>query len=264
MLFTTIFVAAAAATTVVAAPVDNGKYINFYKGFTQVASDNIKFGDKVTVNYDLDRVLPLCKATVATVNATVTAFYTSGIAGVTSNVQSTTLFNSQEGAPLLQQQTFTISSVPASDSLSFWFSCSVNNTAPQYDSNYGKNFVFPLVASVINFDAGYTHSVKGDIKVGTPIIVNYDHTRAPCKFPQYDIVEHITGYYFYTGSKETQQSTVYSAYYAGRAGPSKISYPIVIEAPQAGEIQFYFGCQTNLESGWDSNLGKNWKFTISA
>ncbi|KAJ3094433.1 hypothetical protein HDU97_008096 [Phlyctochytrium planicorne] len=260
MLFTTLLtIVAAAASATVAAPVDTGKYINFYKGFTQVASDNIKYGDKVTVNYDLDRVLPLCKATVATVNTTVTAFYSTG-----STVQSAILFNSQEGSPLLQQQTFYIPSIPATDSLNFWFSCSVNGTAPQYDSNFGKNFVFPLSGAFINFDVGYTQSIKGQLKAGTPIIANYDHLRAPCKIPPNDVVESITAYYFYTGSNVVNQATVYSASYVGRAGPQVSIYPAVIENAQPGEIQFYFGCQSSLGSGWDSNLGKNWRFTVSA
>ncbi|KAJ3094441.1 hypothetical protein HDU97_008051 [Phlyctochytrium planicorne] len=259
------------ATAITAAPApqsstngggDNSKYINFNKGWSQVASPDLKFTDRIMVNYDLDRILPLCGADVNTPNVTVTAYHTA----LGTSLSSTIIFKTQSQAPTYQSTQFIIdSALPSTPEIQFWFTCTKQGQPPKYDSNYGNNFKFPLQGAFINFSAGYVHSVRGQLKAGMPVVVSYDHARAPCKLAANDIVESVTAFYFYTSSNAPiAHSNVYNAYWGGRAGPQYQISTAVIPAAQAGEIQFFFECQTPLGGGWDSDYGRNWRFTVAA
>ncbi|KAJ3102356.1 hypothetical protein HDU97_000637, partial [Phlyctochytrium planicorne] len=190
-----------------------------------------------------------------------TAFHTGD-----TTIQSITLFKSQDQAPVYNQATFVIEAALPSTTpeLSFWFTCTKDDEAPQYDSNYGQNYRFPLGGAIVDFEAGYTHGVKGQIKAGLPVVIAYNETRAPCHKPQFDVTESVTAFWFNTGSTVVNQATVYHAYYNYRMGPAYVHTPAIIESAQAGELQIYFGCQTSDGSAWDSNLGKNWRFNVAA
>ncbi|KAJ3089425.1 hypothetical protein HDU96_003772 [Phlyctochytrium bullatum] len=234
-------------------------FVSFNKDFTQTTSGGIIIQDQVQVYYDLDRVLPLCNATLSTPNVIVQAFYS-----INSNTRSIPLLNTYV-SPTYNPDSFIVPAGSGYGDLSFWFSCSNNGSAPAYDSNYGANFKFPVSGTYVQFNKGFTSEIKGGKFVaGQPVGIVYDPLRSPCKENPVDPVQSITAYW--TNSKgSTGSSLVYIAQYFFHTGLVKTSYAVTVPAYQVteGNLAVYFSCKTSLESGWDSNYGNNWVFSVA-
>ncbi|KAJ3316598.1 hypothetical protein HDU76_001679 [Blyttiomyces sp. JEL0837] len=265
LIATTLFAVLAGSTFATASPISarsNGvSYINFYKQWQQVASNDIQATDKIVVNYDLDRVLPLCNATVNTPNTTVTAFYQ-----IHGQVNSLVLLDTHP-SPVYQNQTFTIPALQGPGDLQFWFSCASNSSAPKYDSNLGNNYHFNVNGAQLYFAPDFTTITTGTVQAGEPVLVQYNITRVqkicPTDATHFDLT--ITGNYQVNNGAVTQ-FPIYSQQYAFHSGPihSYSEGVIPASAVSSGSISFWFTCQSGIASGYDSNFGKNWVFGVSA
>ncbi|KAJ3312520.1 hypothetical protein HDU76_002870 [Blyttiomyces sp. JEL0837] len=261
----TLFAVLAASTLATASPISarsNGvSYINFYKNFQQVAPTDIQATDSIVVNYDLDRVLPLCNAAVNTPNTVVTAFYE--VHGQTNSVVLLDTYPS----PAYQNQTFTVPALQAPGDIQFWFSCATGKAVPKYDSNLGNNYHFTINGAQLYFAPDFTTITTGNLKAAEPVLVQYNVTRVekicPTDDAHFDLT--ITGNYK-VNDGAVAQFPVYSQRYVYHTGPVR-SYSegvIPANAVSAGSVSFWFTCQSGLASGYDSNLGKNWVYAISA
>ncbi|KAJ3332791.1 hypothetical protein HDU76_013119 [Blyttiomyces sp. JEL0837] len=265
-----IFFLVAAANLATASPIhikarssaaERVNYINFLNNWElSVPNPDLDATDRIVVYYDLDRILPLCNATINTPNTLVTAFYQ--IRGQTT---STVLLDTHP-TPILQNDNFAIPSLTGPGDLAMWFSCATDGSAPKFDSNMGKNYHFNIDGAMLYFAQDFTTITTGKLLEGDPILVQYDITRmskmCPTDDMHFDLA--ITGYYKFNNSPITQFPVYYQGY-AFHAGPlHEYSEAVITSAITVpGQLSIWFSCQSGLGSGWDSNFGKNWNFQIA-
>jgi len=118
-------------------------------------------------------------------------------------------------------------------------------------------------APLITFTSSWTEGASGPLVAGQPVEVAYDSARlaSQCGGSAYSgsgsggFVWGITGYYRIRGGAPASfQVSITSAWASGNA---------TFTPPAAGPMQVWFGCgNTSGQSGWDSNYGKNYAFTI--
>ncbi|KAJ3327842.1 hypothetical protein HDU76_011026 [Blyttiomyces sp. JEL0837] len=265
-----VFITAATITT--ASPINVGyrsttnarvSYINFYSNWDMfVPNSDMDATDQIIVNYNVDRILPLCNATADMPNTTVTAFYQ-----IRNQTTSVTLLDTHPTTPVSRQDSFQIPPLSGPGDLAMWFSCSSNNTAPKFDSKYGANYHFTVNGAMIHFVNSFSSVVTGSLKSGDPILVQYDIERVnklcPSDGTHSDLV--IDGYYKIDNNPITQFPVYYKSY-AFLAGPQRPYTEAVITSAITvpGKLSVWFSCQSNAGSGWDSNFGNNWNFDIVA
>ncbi|KAJ3332834.1 hypothetical protein HDU76_012898, partial [Blyttiomyces sp. JEL0837] len=103
---------------------------------------------------------------------------------------------------------------------------------------------------------------------GEPVLVQYNisriHKICPTDSNNFDLT--ITGNYKVNDNGPVNQFQIYNQHYAFHTGPVRTYTEGVIPASavSAGSISFWFTCQSGIASGYDSNLGKNWVYGVSA
>ncbi|KAJ3332799.1 hypothetical protein HDU76_013046 [Blyttiomyces sp. JEL0837] len=226
------------------------KYINFYKDNSIVADSDIGVADLIHANYDIDRVLPSCGATVNTPNTQVYANYKFNNGPVT-----TIKLVDNNPRPILRNQDIFIQPLNAPGDLAFWFSCTVNNNTTKYDSNNGNNYHFQVNGAELYFDPSYKTTVTGTLKAGEPVWINYNIARMAKICPTDNTLKIQAFWQFNKGS--VSQNTFYNA---------SIQTPVVIPGSTtvSGTLAIWFYCKTNSTSGYDSSYGSNWNFQVNA
>ncbi|KAJ3316575.1 hypothetical protein HDU76_001705 [Blyttiomyces sp. JEL0837] len=245
--------------------VTGSTYINFYKNNQIVASDDIAATDAIYVNYDIDRILPSCGATVNTPNVTVTAYYQ-----IRLDIAPIVLLDTYYQAYIYRNQTFTIPSLFGPGDLFFWFTCTVNGSAPQYDSNNGMNYHFQVNGAKLVFNDDFSTVASGNFKAGEPVVFTYAHARVakmcPTTLEKPQLT--ITAFWQFNNQGTIGQTNVYTSYNQTNAAGVNSIYSIEREGwvpgtqVVAGQLALWFSCQSQIASGWDSNFSKNWLFRI--
>ncbi|KAJ3316884.1 hypothetical protein HDU76_001502 [Blyttiomyces sp. JEL0837] len=232
----------------------NTKYINFYKDNSIVADPNIALSDLIHANYDIDRVLPSCGATVNTPNTQVYAYYSINNGPVVTQKLVDT-----NPRPILRNQDILIQPPSGPGDLAFWFACVVNNGSPKYDSNYSKNYHFTINGAQLSFDSKFSTATLGSLKASEPVWIKYDVARVGKVCGAGAVGDNtLTVQAFWRfNSGSTSQATIFA---------NGVQNPVVIPSGSsvAGTLAVWFYCKTASASGYDSNFGANWNFGVSA
>ncbi len=223
----------------------------------EAANGTLLAGDKVSIDYDLDR-LTQCRGSTGG----------SEVWGVTGHAS----FDGGEpvafGVSRLEsgrvKPVIASVDIPATaTSVEFWFAINNRWGCIAYDSNDNANYRFAIKRSatgaVLSFDADGTESQQGAIHAGDTIVVHYDPARlATCQsssggHPTWSI----TAYWRVDGgSTKSLRVTRESAATLVAADPT-------ITVPRGSELEMWF--QANNVYGcneWDSNLEANYRFAI--
>ena len=221
--------------------------LHFNADWTVSISGSLVAGDPARIQYDVAR-LPNCRATYNGLPAwgISASFNADGGWGHSANVTT-------------GQATFI---VPAGRDLNIWFFNSDEHGCTGYDSDYGRNFHFPIYAPpIIHFrHVNYAVTVDGTLRAGDDLMVDYELARSPwCRqdyngYQTWDVVAHwrIDG-----GDVHDFALTVV-------ADVGRDSIPLSVFAP-AGSRDFEIWFENTDRTGcraWDSDYGRNFHFAL--
>src|SRR5262249_18122585 len=140
--------------------------ITFHADWSVTQTGTLVAGAPAKLVYDVAR-LPNCRATYNGLPAwgIVASWNADGGWGHSGNATSGTA-------------SFT---VPAGRDLQMWFFASDEYGCTQYDSDYGRNYHFPIVAtSIIHFrQRDYAIATDGTLRAGDDLMIDYELARAP-------------------------------------------------------------------------------------
>ena len=152
--------------------------------------------------------------------------------------------------------------VPAGRDLDIWFFNSDEYGCTQYDSDYGRNFHFQIIApAIIHFhQRDYAIDVDGVLSGGQDLLVDYELARAPWCRSTYNGLQawDVTAYWRFDGG-DIGTHSVTATSDAGRD-----SVPLRITAP-AGARDFEIWFENTDRTGchnWDSDFGRNFHFAL--
>ncbi len=215
-------------------------------------------GGKATIQYDVAR-LPNCRATYQGFPAwgIEANWAVDGGQAFTAPVTSF-----QNGNVVGIDATF---DVPPGSDLAVWFFASDEYGCTQWDSNYGRNFHFALVADApaVHFRwPGWAYDQSGPIVAGHDLLVDYDIRRLPYCRQDYNGLQTwdvTVGYAFDGGAAQSASLTTSPNDYQRVQAPARVSVP-----SGAHTMQMWFenhdrtGCQN-----WDSAYGANYHFDLA-
>ena len=230
-------------------PQPNHPTITFNADWTATISGGwLAAGQAATIRYDVSR-LPNCRATYNGLPAwgIVAQYNADGGWGHEANVTSGT-------ATIV---------VPAGRDLAIWFFNSDEHGCTGYDSDYGRNFHFPIVApSIIHFHyAGYAIDVDGTLSAGDDLMIDYELARLATCRQDYNGLQtwDVKAHWRFDGGAVSDASLTVASDTIGRD-----SIPVRISAP-AGARDFEIWFENTDRTGcdaWDSDFGRNFHFAL--
>jgi hypothetical protein len=222
--------------------------LTFHADWTASLSGTLVAGQSARIEYDVAR-LPTCRATYNGLPAwgIVAQYNADGGWGHEANVTS-------GSASFI---------VPAGRDLAIWFFNSDEHDCTAWDSDYGRNFHFPIAApAIIHFhQLDYAIAVDGTLRAGNDLMIDYELARAAsCRatyngLQSWDVIAH----WRFDGGAVAGGSLSAPYNLAERE-----SIPLEI-AVQTGARDFevwfentdYTGCDA-----WDSDFGRNFHFAL--
>jgi hypothetical protein len=230
--------------------------VSFNADWSVTSSGPITSGGKVTIHYDVARQ-PQCRAWYHGYEAWGLVAFFAVDGGFARSVPVTTLVGNA------QQPIDVTIDVPVGKRLSLWFHASDEGGCSTWDSNYGANFVFPLVqdAPVIHFGADWSTRVDGGLHAGEDVLLDYDLSRlSACRttyngYQTWDVIAH---YRFDGGEVHDASVTTLLSDYERVAGPARITVP---DGARSLEIWFENTDRTSCDT-WDSRYGANYVFSL--
>jgi len=231
--------------------------LSFAGDWSVTQSAPVLSGGKATIHYDPAR-LPSCRATYQGFPAWgITAYW--AVDGGQAFTAPVTQFQSGTVVPI--DATF---DVPPGSDLAVWFLASDEYGCTQWDSDYGRNFHFALVADApaIHFRwPAWSDDPSAPLVAGHDLLVDYDIRRLPSCRQDYNGLQtwDVTVSYRFDGGAVASASltTAPNDYTRGQA-PARLTAPA-----GASAVEMWFenhdrtGCQT-----WDSAYGANYRFEI--
>lgn len=235
---------------------DGVPVVSFNADWTVTSSGPITSGGKVTIHYDVARQ-PQCRAVYHGFEAWGLVAYFAVDGGFARYVPVTQLVGN------VQQPIDVTIDVPVGKNLSLWFHASDEYGCSTWDSNYGANFVFPLVqdAPVIHFGPDWSTRVEGALHAGEDVLLDYDLSRLPtCRatyngYQTWDVIAH---YRFDGGEVHDASVTTSLSDYERVAGAARITLPA---GAQSLEMWFENTDRTGCDT-WDSRYGANYVFSL--
>jgi len=231
--------------------------LTFAADWSVAQSAPVIAGGKATIHYDVAR-LPNCRATYHGLPAWgISAFY--AVDGGQAFTQPVTQF--QNGVVNPVDATF---DVPPGNDLAVWFSNSDEYGCSQWDSDYGRNFHFALVADApaLHFRwPSWSEEQSAPLVAGHDFLVDYDIRRLPNCRQDYNGMQtwDVTVSYRFDGGAAQSASLTRSL-----NDYNRVQAPARITAPQdASTVELWFenhdrtGCQM-----WDSAYGANYRFSL--
>lgn len=232
--------------------------VSFAADWSSHADGPITSGGKVRVHYDLAR-LPSCRAQYMGFPAWDILAHWSVDGGPASSIPVTVLNGTVRSAvePIVD--------VPAGKTLQFWFSASDEYGCTQWDSNYGKNFSFPLAAPTtptLSFRSDWSVTQLGTPKAGGTLEIDYDVARLPtCRStyganPAWSVS---VDYRFDGGPVQSAPLTQLNGSSAPKVVPALLAVPAT-----AHSVELWFengdvsGCHA-----YDSAYGQNYRFSVA-
>ncbi|MCA1663312.1 MAG: DUF6209 family protein [Myxococcales bacterium] len=231
--------------------------LSFAADWSVAQSAPVVSAGKAILHYDVAR-LPNCRAIYHGLPAwAITAYYA---------VDGGQAFT----APVTQSQNGTVVSVDATVSvppgrdLAVWFGASDEYGCQQWDSNYGQNFHFALLAdaAALHFRwPSWQNDESAPLAAGRDFLVDYDIRRLPYCRQDYNGLQTwdlTVQYQFDGGAVQSASLTSSPNAFTRVQAPARLSAPA-----GAATVQLWFenhdrtGCQT-----WDSAYGANYRFSI--
>jgi uncharacterized protein YraI len=231
--------------------------LTFAADWSVAQSGPVLSGDKAIIHYDVAR-LPNCRATYHGLPAWGISAYYAVDGGQAFNVPVTQF---QNGTVVGIDATF---NVPPGRDLAVWFGASDEYGCQQWDSSYGQNFHFALVADAptLHFRwPSWQTEQSAPLASGRDFLVDYDIRRLPFCRQDYNGMQTwdvIVQYQFDGGAVQSASLTSAPNDYSRAQAPARLSVPA-----GAATVELWFenhdrtGCQT-----WDSAYGANYRFSI--
>ena len=214
-------------------------------------------GGKATIHYDPAR-LPDCRATYHGFPAWGIVAYWA-VDGGQAFTAPVTQFQNGQVVPV-----DAAIDVPPGRDLALWFFASDEYGCTQWDSSYGRNFHFPLVADapVVHFRwPGWSDDQSAPLAAGQDFIVDYDIRRLPdCRqdYNGYQTWDVTVGYRFDDGAAQSASLTSTPNDYQRVQAPARIHAP---DGAQAVSLWFENHDRTGCQD-WDSAYGANSRFSL--
>jgi hypothetical protein len=232
--------------------------LSFAADWSVAQSAPVVAGGKATIHYDVAR-LPHCRAVYHGFPAWAILAWYAVDGGQAFSAPVTTFANGT-----VNPVDATIDVPPGRD-LAVWFSASDEYGCHEWDSNYGQNFHFALVADapVVHFRfPGWSYDQSAPLAAGHDFLVDYDIRRLPyCRqdYNGYQTWDVTVGYSFDGGPSQSATLTATPNDYTRVQAPARISVPA-----SAATVALWFenhdrtGCQS-----WDSAYGTNYQFALT-
>ena len=231
--------------------------LSFAADWSVTQSAPVIAGGKATIHYDVAR-LPNCRATYQGFPAWGIVAYWAVDGGQAFSAPVTQF---QNGQVVAIDATF---DVPPGGDLAVWFFASDEYGCTQWDSNYGRNFHFALVADApaVHFRfPGWSDDQSAPLAAGRDFLVDYDIRRLSSCRQDYNGVQTwdvTVGYRFDDGAAASASLTTTPNDYQRVQAPARITAPAGAKA-----VELWFenhdrtGCQM-----WDSAYGANYRFNL--
>ncbi len=247
--------ASTAAPTPADAPLPT---LSFNADWTIQQSGSLTAGGQAIVHYDLAR-LSTCRATYMQFPAwdVIANWKVDGGVAFSQSVTSETSPTTRVGIDI------TID-VPPAPTLTMWFYESDEYGCQSWDSNYGRNYDFPIEPGppTVHFPwPSFDPSVGDTLRAGGPILVDYDIRRlSGCRGHEDDAMawDVIAFYSFDGGAAQSQSLTTLSS--SGR-----VQQPITFAAPAGAQTLTMWFENENSDrtcTAWDSRYGANYPFAL--
>jgi hypothetical protein len=235
-----------------------GPVIVFDDHWRETASGTLVAGDKVRVDYDVDR-LQSCRGTSGGSDQWGISGYASFDGGAPV-VFGVTQLQGGHATPVIASV-----DIPATaTSVELWFAINNRWGCIAYDSNENQNYRFAIKRSstgaVLSFDADWNETQSDAIHAGDSIVVHYDPARlAGCQSSSGGHATWaITAFWRVDGgttrslrvTRETTAATI-------EAADPKLTVPSGSELEMWFQATNVYGCHD-----YDSNLNANYHFTI--
>ncbi len=259
----------AAAPAAGAAPGPSGPSLRFDADWTQaVAGASLVAGGSFIIAYDPAR-LPACRAYHDGYPGwQITAFVRFWPSGAVASYPLFDHASSPDGPPDYHSwvEQYPVVTIPAQTSeVETWFQnvSGFDEPCTAWDSDYGRNFHFPVVvpAATLHFRDDWSVAVDGAPRAGAPLAIDYDLSRLPrCRY-QYNGLDawSLVAYYRFDGGPIASVPVTTS-------GAKKLPTLVPLDVPgDARSIELWFangddsGC-----SDWDSDWGRNFSFPLAS
>lgn len=154
--------------------------------------------------------------------------------------------------------------LPAAGDLAFWFTVTSSFGCQAWDSAYGQNYHFRVLAKpagVIHFNKDWSEVVEGKVKRGATVGLDFDLSRLPFCRQTYNGFGtwNVSAFYRFDGGAVREASVVHPD------GMTQVPMVARVEVPAAARtLEVWFkntdraGCVA-----YDSDFGKNYKFATS-
>ncbi|HWE29786.1 MAG TPA: DUF6209 family protein [Polyangia bacterium] len=231
--------------------------LSFAADWSVTQSAPVVSGGKATIHYDIAR-LPNCRMQYEGGPAWGIVAYWA-VDGGQAFSQPVTQLQNGDNVPV--DVTF---DVPPGADLAVWFYASDEGGCSQWDSSYGRNFHFALVADApaIHFRwPAWSDDQSAPLVAGHDFLVDYDIRRLPFCRQDYNGLQTwdvTVGYRFDGGAAASASLTTTPNDYQRVQAPARIAAPA-----GAATVELWFvnddrtGCQT-----WDSAYGTNYRFAL--
>ena len=231
--------------------------LSFAADWSVTQSAPVIAGGKATIHYDVSR-LPDCRATYHGFPAWGIVAYWAVDGGQAFSAPVTQF---QNGQVVAVDATF---DVPPGSDLAVWFFASDEYGCTQWDSNYGRNFHFALVADApaLHFRwPGWSQDQSAPLVPGHDFLVDYDIRRLPDCRQDYNGLQTwdvTVGYRFDGGAAASASLTTTPNDYQRVQAPARISAP---EGAHVVDLWFENHDRTGCQM-WDSAYGANYRFDL--
>ncbi|HEX4459560.1 MAG TPA: DUF6209 family protein [Polyangia bacterium] len=223
------------------------------------AVGSLTAGGEAIVHYDLAR-LPTCRATdlqVPAWNVIANWRVDNGLA-VSQSVTTDTSSTTRVGTDI------TIAVQPG-HALDLWFYDSDDTACQTWDSNYGRNYSFPIEPGppTVRFPwPSFDPVVVDTLRAGGPILIDYDIRRlAECRgHDDQALAWDVIAFYSFDGAPAQSQSLTTPS-----SSTDRMQTPITIMAPAgAATLTVWFENENNDNTcrAWDSRYGANYVFAL--
>jgi hypothetical protein len=257
ILFATACSVVSPEGAVVAADSVAAPTLSFAADWSVTQSAPVVSGGKATIQYDIAR-LPHCRTQYHGGPAWGISAYWA-VDGGPAFTAPVTQF--QGGVNIVVDPTF---DVPPGGDLAVWFLNSDEGGCSEWDSNFGRNFHFALVADApaLHFRwPGWSEDQSAPLAAGRDFVVDYDVRRLPnCRqdYNGYQTWDVTVGYRFDGGAAGSASLTATPSDYQRVQAPARISAPA---GARAVELWFENHDRTGCQA-WDSAYGANYRFSL--
>ena len=230
--------------------------LSFNADWTIGQSGSLVAGGKAIVHYDLAR-LTTCRATYMQFPAwdIIANWNVDGGVGFNQSVTTELDSTTRVGTDITLD-------VPPGRTLNMWFYDSDEYGCQSWDSNYGKNYSFPIEPGppAIHFAWPGFAVVADTLHAGGPILIDYDIRRlSECRAGEEGPTWDVLAFYSFDGAPAQSQSLT-TLTTSGRVQTSA-----TIAAPAgAHTLSLWFENENDDQSctAWDSQYGANYSFAL--